>query len=383
MPDSPTKAEARTLLITGGLRTNDLDVEAIPDIPMRRRLRPCCIFGMDVGIKVGAVPVPGYRIGNVIGPEDLGPHYYDSGLLVVDDSGEEPLVSHEEDGIIYTCRGGFIDTAHVRDYADWTIFLAALLCRQLDEGVSIELPAEGGARRLLVEPIAAPLIQRHGRKELAIAIAQWAAFRMSVWHEIATWFGWSWSAAFPERASAFSPEDLYSNLVGIRIAGAIALERSARTDDLYDRSVDAWLRAVLVELRATSKQTGREAMGAVDGVWWDSRERLPDTNLVLRRNLDIGPRLTPWLVPQDLVPAAVRKACGEEVRALSLFEPAPFRDIAVGQVATLEITPSDLLRTQPPFDALGPRVTQDDFPAILKTLRKQVRAQLGPEADRP
>ncbi|NIR42900.1 MAG: DUF4056 domain-containing protein, partial [Gemmatimonadetes bacterium] len=60
-----------------------------------------------------------------------------------------------------------------------------------------------------------------------------------------------------------------------RIAGAIALDRSARTDDLYNRSVDAWLRAFLVELGAASKPTAREAMRAVDGSWWDSGARLP------------------------------------------------------------------------------------------------------------
>jgi hypothetical protein len=256
------------------------------------------------------------------------------------------------------------------------------LCQHLEEGLTIELPAEGGTRRLLVEPLGDSLLERHGHEELTIAVAQWAAFRLSVWHEIATWFGWSWSAAFPEQASAFSPEDLYSNLVGVRIAGAIALERSARTDDLYNRSVDAWLRAFLGELGATSKRAAREAMGAVDGSWWDSRARLPDTALVLRRNLEIGPMLTPWLIPEELATAGLRSECGEDVQPLSLFEPNFSPEIAVDRFATLEIVPSEALRKEPPFDALGPRITQDDFPAILTAIREQVRARLGTQADR-
>jgi len=380
--DAPKAGEVGELLTRGEVRSSDLDVEAVPDIPVRQRLRPCCAFGMDVGVRVGAIPVPGYRIGNVIGPEELGSHQYDSGLLVVAGGGEGGLIGSENNGIIYTCRGGFIDTAHVRDYADWMIFLASQLCQKLEEGLSIELPAEGGGRRLVVEPIGAPLIHRHGREELTIAIAQWAAFQLSIWHEIATWFGWSWSAAFPERASAFSPEDIYSNLVGIRIAGAIAFDRSARTDDLYNRSVDVWLRAVLTELGATSRQKGREAMGAVDGSWWDSRARLPDTALVLRRNLDVGPTLTPWLIPEELATEALRGECGESVQAVSLLVPRSFREIPIDQLATLEIALSDALKEQPPFDALGPRITPDDFPAILETAREQIRAQLGPEADR-
>ena len=162
--------------------------------------------------------------------------------------------------------GGFIDTAHVRDYADWTIFIASRICLSLEEGVTIELPPEGGERRLVFNPIDEALIHRYGRKQLTIALAQWSAFQLSIWHELATWAGWSWSAAFPELASAFSPEDLYSNMIGIRLAGAVALERSARTDDLFNRSLDAWLADVLVELGATSKEVGREAMYAVDGM---------------------------------------------------------------------------------------------------------------------
>lgn len=336
---------------------------------------------MDVGVRIGAIPVPGYRIGNVIGPEDLGSHRYDSGLLLIGGSSDDDQGKGENNGIIYTCRGGFIDTAHVRDYADWTIFLASHVCHGLEQGLVLELPDEAGGRRLLVESIEDALIQRYGHEALTIAIAQWSAFQLSIWHEIATWFGWSWSPTFSERVSAFSPEDIYSNLVGTRVAGAVAFDRSARTDDLYNRSVDAWLKVVLAELGATSRKKGREAMRAVDGLWWDSRAMLPDTALVLRRNLDVGPTLTPWLIPDALATESLRNTCGEGVKAVSLPDPSVFRDIPIDQFATLEIAPEDRLREQPPFDALGPRITQHDFPAILEVARQQIRAELGPEAD--
>ena len=80
------------------------------------------------------------------------------------------------------------------DYADWTIFFASRLCHGLGEGLSLELPDEAGGRRLLVEPVGNVLIDRHGPEDLAIAVAQWAAFQLSIWHEIATWFGWSWNS---------------------------------------------------------------------------------------------------------------------------------------------------------------------------------------------
>ena len=73
---------------------------------------------------------------------------------------------------------------------------------------------------MVIKPVDPEIVAAHGRRAVAVPLAQWIAFQLSTWHEIATWFGWSALSIFPEEASAFSPEDLYSNLLGIRIAGA-------------------------------------------------------------------------------------------------------------------------------------------------------------------
>ena len=41
------------------------------------------------------------------------------------------------------------------------------------------------------------------------------------------------------------------------------------------------------------------------------------------------------------------------------------------------------IASQPPFDALGPSVTQDDFPVIVAAIREQNRREFGPRADQP
>jgi hypothetical protein len=383
--DTPDHGEiVRLLNSPQDLLLRDENVAAVPDIPVRERLRPCCVFGADVGVRLGALPIPGYRIGNLIDPSELGPHHYDSGLLVMVGSGVDEIVSEENNGLVYTCRGGFIDTAHVRDYADWTIFIASQICLSLDEGITLELPPEGGNRRLVFESIDEELIRRCGRKQLTIALAQWSAFQLSIWHEIATWAGWSWNTAFPELASAFSPEDLYSNMLGIRVAGAIALERSARTDDLFNRSVDAWFADVLAELGAVPKQIGREAMYAVDGLWWDSTVRLPDSELVLRRNLAIESNLTPWLVTRE--PAAqssspqLREVCRDDPQPLAFSVPDSFCELPLRTLARLEITPNKAVRRHEPFDELSHTITQDDFAVLLAKQREQIREALGPDA---
>jgi FMN phosphatase YigB (HAD superfamily) len=74
-----------------------------------------------------------------------------------------------------------------------------------------------------------------------------------------TWVGSVERAASCE-ASAFSPEDLYSNVLGTKIASATAFAGGARSEILYARSADAWLRAAVNSLGPASKQTAIEAM---------------------------------------------------------------------------------------------------------------------------
>jgi hypothetical protein len=51
---------------------------------------------------------------------------------------------------------------------------------------------------------------------LVLWLAEWTAWQMSIWHETVTWFGWDAVPGFSEEASAFSPEDLYSNPLAAR-----------------------------------------------------------------------------------------------------------------------------------------------------------------------
>jgi hypothetical protein len=388
-PDAPSPAGAEAVLTESSTEalSRRLGPTGIPDIPARKRLRPCCAFGYDLHVRVAFLPVFGFRVGNLKVIEEIGPHRYDSGVLMVGGDRDDTLVSEEHNGLVFTCRGGFIDTAHVRDYADWAIYLGAHLYEHLDAGVTIDLPSEGGRRRVRLDPVDAAFLRHHDSVALTMAMAQWLAFQLSVWHEVATWYGWSSTSVFSERVSAFSPEDLYSNALGTKIALATAFERSARSEALYDRSVDAWLREIVRLLGPTSKQTAIEAMQNLDGIWWDSTARLPDPGLVLRRNLSIGESLTPWLVPEsaasESLKARLSRECGGWPRPLALPNPAGFAGVPLRTLAALEIRVDASLANQPPFDALGPVVTQDSFPAILEVIRQQNLREFGSRADRP
>ena len=77
-----------------------------PDAKPRRIIRTCCSFGTEMQL----FAIPGIKLTETTCIEKIGPHHYLG----------DP---NEENGIIYTRRGGFIDMGHLRDQADWTAFL--------------------------------------------------------------------------------------------------------------------------------------------------------------------------------------------------------------------------------------------------------------------
>jgi len=119
----------------------------VPDIPPPQHLRPCCDFGYKLKPRYAFLPILGYTLTNLKTVDEIGPHDYDTGVVNSGSHGE--LVSEENNGLVYTCSGSFIDTAHVRDYADWTTYLGSRLFGRLASGATIQLSNEAGERRVV------------------------------------------------------------------------------------------------------------------------------------------------------------------------------------------------------------------------------------------
>ena len=90
--------------------------------------------------------------------------------------------------------------------ASWSSHVRA----NLGTGSSVELPFEGGRRVIRFPGRSIP--EGIDRDELTLLVARRLAWEVSMWHEIASWYGYASVQFFPERLSAFTPEDLYSNL---------------------------------------------------------------------------------------------------------------------------------------------------------------------------
>jgi hypothetical protein len=242
-----------------------------PDPKPHRIIRTCCSFGTEMQL----FAIPGVKLTETTSIDKIGPHHY------LGNSGEE-------NGIIYSRLGGFIDMAHLRDQSDWTAYLYTQILENKNKGsLSIVLGREGGEKTLNV-------IIPSGLNNLdLINLAGKIAYDLSVWHEIATWFGASSIPFVPERYSSFSIEDPYSNLLGMTI-GIQALQSELP----YEQAVTQIIKKYLKDLDAVSNEAETFlAMEAVRDVWWTRNKKLPSSKVLLQRQLQVYPCLKPWLVP--------------------------------------------------------------------------------------
>ena len=221
-------------------------------------------------------------------PEHLGKHSYSFTL-------------HETNGMAYTCEGGFIDIAHVREAADRTAYLQKLVYQDIMRGkkkfsyriiepsqywVTLSYPKNwNDSSKREKEAIA---------KEVSICFGQYLAHTSLIWHEIVTWYGFATSGIFPDTISAFSWEDTYSDLLGTRLA-VQALRDESRG---YDEAMTDLLLQTLQDLGVQPAQVAREAAKEIQGQWYSGGFYF-FVNMK-RRNTDVGlddDTITPWLVP--------------------------------------------------------------------------------------
>lgn len=359
----------------------------IPEIPARRKPRMCCAFGTDLRVKMGDMVIPFLKVGRVLDLGELGPHRYDGATAAIDDRRANAFPGGESNGLMYTCHGGFIDTAHVRETVDWTAYFISVLDRHLETGTEIALSPEGATRRLIVHPAPPELIERFGRDAVIVALAQWIAYQGSVWHEIAQWYGWSLVTIYPETLSGFSPEDPISNAIGVNLLSGVDIEQCLSSEKTYNSHIDQLIRKGLAELVPVSADVGEQVVAAVDDFWWDSTASLPDNALVRRRYLDTDTELEAWLLPDRLATPELRarlaEQCGESPEPAVVRVADSLGGVPFGELATLEIMPAGKPAEQPIFRTMSLPITQDDFPRLMAEITAEIHAQLGPDADRP
>lgn len=314
-------------------------------------LRPCCAFGYNLKAIAFGIPVPFYKINNVVEADNIGRHRYNDSAFaaLLNLSG----LGSEKNGILYTRRGGFIDIAHVRDTADMTIWLFSQIQPRLGQNVTLTLGEELARREIRLFTFFPPS-QPSRRYTIAAWLAARLAYQVAAWHEVAQWYGYESVSGFSETVSAFSPEDLYSNLLGARIAANLILTGHAASVEEYDAAMDTALTDALLQLDAQPATQTRERFDRIDGLWWNSRCRVPQKFLVLRRDYNTGDLRWPTL------------PLGESARPQPLTLPEALDGISLAHLGELRLWPGKSMKQLPVPNSF---YRFSDFPALANMAR--------------
>jgi len=256
-------------------------------------------------------------------PEKLGQHGYISSRS-------------EKTGLVYTCKAGHIDLAHLRKSADWTAFLAAKTLEHLEKSeteFSFKLYEPTKYFVELRYPENWQELQQEEKEriayEISIRLGAYFSYTATTWHEIITWFGYKCSGVYAEFPSAFTWEDGFSNLLGVYLA-----EKALRdTGHTFDEAMTSLIERELEKLGIQPKRVARRAANKVKGKWFSGDWLFFIT--IKMRNFDIGLEdgfVTPCLLPD------VSECDGVEAQAY----PVPNPDISeYGFSMKLEIEPRE------------------------------------------
>lgn len=342
----------------------DFDLLGYPKARMPQAVRPCCAFGTGHKVKVGPTTIPFYRFANTVALDDIGPHAFEAGNFSHQKGLPDGSRGGENNGMIYTQQGGFIDLAHVRDTADNTVALFYLIQRQLGESFQVTLPDEIGPRHIQFQAVDTSAMSATERRELAIHLAARQAYFMAEAHEIAQWHGYRTLAPWSEEVSAYSPEDLYSNMLGAKIAIALLSNNLTMNTELYNQHMTQWLAASLAYLQPVDKAVTNELFAVIDGHWWDSSQPLPSKDLLIKRHYQLGDKQSPYLVPSTLISAATDGESlmqsidsGSPAKTLSLLR--EYNGIALDEIAVQHLSVAP--KYQPSFNHIPAHLWQQGF----------------------
>ncbi len=322
--------------------------------------------------RVGVLPYPGVlSLLTVPEPNRLGEHRY-GGLGT-------PFTAEQVRGLLYTCRAGFLDLAHIRKSADWTRYFAAEFKGILTKGTH-KVTLKGEEPSLYHLTLHYPRFWHNLKPaekaalidEMSIRLAQHMAVLAGTWHEIITFFGYSLLGIIPENRSAFTYDDMTAHMVGVEV-GARALRDKTRG---YDDAVTHALNQDLARLRVVSAEDAKLALDKVKGRWWAGL-------YATRRDLQNEPSNkaeVPWLV-RDLSFCPHRGPMPFRLPSLKNVNGRNFNgflDVAIEPNIDESDEILSLLSPKPQY--IRP---QRDFPVIMAHIRSALAKRFGKNVDKP
>ncbi len=189
----------------------------------------------------------------------------------------------------------------MRDTADYTFYLFNRIAPTLGQAGRIFYSEELGVRRVQLNAFT--------RRRASGSAISWRPGWPGIWplklrNGTKSPSGMV-SSRFPgslRTISAFSPEDLYSNLLGARLAINVILSGHGGSVEAYNQAMDVALKQALTRLLVATRGETEAMFQRIDGDWWNSHRRVPDKFLVLKRNYDLQENRLPTPIPFETLP---------------------------------------------------------------------------------
>ena len=304
--------------------------------------RPCCGFGADIEFLIKPI-----KLNQHTEVSELNSHFYGNNIF------------KEKNGEVYTCKGGFVDTGHLRHNADWTVYFAYLIEELSKNGGTIKLKSEGGKRWLSLKKPVVPFT-----KEQIIRISQRLTYHTSVWHEISTWYVPAVVPIYSEKASSFAPEDNFSNLLGTYV-GAKTLRESGHFSDV---AVDS-IKSTLTDLGALKVEQTKEAFFYVENKWWTRKDKSIKKHTF---SYEKG-KVTPWRIEE--YSNTVCKNTDSRVKSLKVPESIILDGIKVkiDSLYDFNVIAKKGIPINKLLGRINGNVHQNDLKLLVKKIRKLIK----------
>ncbi len=276
-------------------------------VPRNIPSRPCCILAPEIPLA-----------SNIATPGSLGDHRGAS----------------EVNGIVYTGRAGFVDLGHLREECDLTEFVWTRL--QGASGAPTTIPTVQGEAKIL----------RQVPREHWVLVAAAIAFDDGLGHEI---FTYDLKGSPGGHNSAFSPDDLCSNLLGTLVA-----RRAIGRGGPFTVNVTAEIDRLLKDLGAQTPAETRKAFDLINGRWID------------------------FTGPSSVLNNAYLKRRN--------FRSVPFKAGHPSDAATpawLRRVPSDMEKFYDYSHTLGKTIAKANWPAEIARIRADAKSIYGDDFDKP
>lgn len=317
------------------------------------------------------VSQPGVRLGSYA-TDTLGTHFLDANCMGKHCYGSSCL---ERNGIVYTCKGGHIDICHSRIAADNVRYIQDKAKKTLlkdSRTFDFKLKVEPSTYYVTLDypPNWKKLSKREKARiadEVSMELGPYLTYIMTTWHEVLTWFGFKTMAFVPEQPSAFSWEDVYSNVFGTRI-GVMALQDKKHS---YNTAVTLAFQKELKNFGIQTRETARKASDKVRGIWYEGT-LIAEMKV---RNLDVG--LDDGFVSPMLVPGVCRGAAPEPLPVPKLSKLYTY-----GFKMTLEVGMKEFEKNRV-LKAIYPNISPNEYPkridpvkqlpAVMNYIKKELR----------